>query len=458
MTWVEREIGMANFGDERLNRRAQMLLESFYSQPTASISTVCRGWSETLAAYRFFDNPKVSDAKILAPHIEATRQRMQEHATVLCVQDTTELDYTGQTETTGLGPLTYENQSGFYLHPTLAITPDRLCLGVIGSKSWARDAEHHGKRSDCKNRTIEEKESYRWIEGYREVCQLAETLPDTQCVYMADRESDIYELFAEADVQAFQADWLIRSCHDRLVLDDSCLSAELANAPELGEIEFKLPRHHQRGNTRIVQRLKAVRVELRPPQRKGDSLEPTYVTAVVAEESNPPKGEAPITWILLTNLLVTTKEQALEKVQWYLCRWEIEVYFRILKSGCAIEELQLERKERLEPALAIYMIVAWRVIYLTMLGRHCPDIPCDLVFETEEWRAVFIVATRKVPPQEPPSMNTILRMLAGFGGFLDRKHDGEPGPQTVWIGLQRSRDFVLALQAQEAMIRDGTCV
>ena len=199
-------------------------------------------------------------------------------------------------------------------------------------------------------------------------------------------------------------------------------------------------------------------MELRPPQRKGCSLEPRYVTVVVTEEIKPPKGEEPITWILLTNLPATSKKQALEKVQWYLCRWEIEIYFRVLKSGCKIEKLQLERKERIEPALSMYMIVAWRVMYLTMLGRQCPDLPCDLVFEKEEWQAVYLVATQKAPPQEPPTINTILRMLAGFGGFLDRKCDGEPGPQTIWIGLQRSRDFVLALQAREAMMREGTCV
>ena len=138
MTWVESEMELADFGDKRLNQRAITLLERFISQPTASIPTACRGWKETLAAYRFFDNAKVSDANVLAPHIAATRQRMQEHATVLCVQDTTQLDYTGQTQIAGLGPLTYENQSGFYLHPTLAITPDRLCLGVTGSKTWAK--------------------------------------------------------------------------------------------------------------------------------------------------------------------------------------------------------------------------------------------------------------------------------------------------------------------------------
>ena len=153
--------------------------------------------------------------------------------------------------------------------------------------------------------------------------------------------------------------------------------------------------------------------------------------------------------LLLTNLPVTTPEQVIEKINWYLCRWQIEIYFRILKSGCNIEKLQLEHVERLRPALALYMIVAWRVLYLTVMGRECPELPCDVVFETSEWQAVYLVATKTRPPAHPPTLNTMVRMVAGFGGFLGRKHDGEPGPQSMWIGLQRTRDFVLTLEANE---------
>jgi hypothetical protein len=452
MKWAQEEMSKADLGDLRLVQRAQLLLGRFMSQPTASIPTACRGWSETLAAYRFFDNPKVTASKLLAPHITATCQRMEAHEIVLCVQDTTELNYSGQSQTSGLGPLTYEAQRGLYLHPTLAITPQRLCLGITGYHSWAREEKNYGKRAKRSKLPIEEKESYRWIEGYRQVCELSRTLPNTQCVYIADRESDIYDLFTEGSKQSHGADWLIRARHDRVVLDDSSISEALIQAQTLGEIAFQLPAHHRRKNKKVIQRIKAVRVELRPPKRLGQSLEEVHVTVLMAQEVNPPKGEEEITWVLLTNLEITTKEQAIEKINWYLCRWEIEVYFRILKSGCKIEKLQLESTERLEPALALYMIVAWRVLYLTMLGRECPDLPCDIVFTTEEWRAIYIVTEKKVPPDKPPLLNTVLRMIAGFGGFLNRKGDGEPGPQTIWIGLQRCRDFVLAIEAREAML------
>ena len=187
------------------------------------------------------------------------------------------------------------------------------------------------------------------------------------------------------------------------------------------------------------------------PRRPDRTLPDVQISAILATEPQPPAGEAPVEWLLLTNLPVETPEQALEKLQWYLCRWQIEVFFRILKSGCRIEKLQLEKIERLEPALAFYMIVAWRVLFLTMLGRECPEMPCDAVFDTAEWQAGYIVTERRAPPDTPPSLATMVRKVAGLGGFLNRKSDGFPGPQTLWIGIQRAADFVMAMDAQRGI-------
>lgn len=452
MSWASQEMASVAMGDERLDKRAKQVLERMSDQPMNSLPTACHGWAETQAAYRFFGNKKVTAKKVLTPHQVATRERMSEHATVLCVQDTSELNYSKQAQIRGLGPLTYENQLGLLLHPTLAITTDRLCLGVLDTHMWSRDAETYGKSEHRTSKPIEEKESYRWIEGYQQVCATAKTLPNTQCVYMADRESDIYELFIEAEQQEYAADFLIRVSHDRAVLDDSRLSEQLICAPVLGEVTFELPSTHSRKRKPVTQCLKAVRVTLRQPRNKKH-LPPVEVTVLMAQELNPPEGEEPITWMLMTNLMVTTSEQAMEKMQWYLCRWQIEIFFRILKSGCKVEKLQFECAERLQPALAMYMIVAWRILYLTHLGRECPDMPCDLVFDTKEWQAIHLVSTKTEPPDQPPSLNIIVRMIATMGGFIGRKGDGEPGPQTIWIGLQRTRDFVLALDALE-YVRD----
>jgi hypothetical protein len=448
MSALAEELAAIDLGDARLNRRARLTLEKLGAHPMESIPTACGGWAETLAAYRLFDHSRVTAQAVLEPHYACTEQRMREHSRVLCIQDTTEGDYTGKNDIAGLGPLNYEARRGLYLHPTLAVTPERVPLGVLDLWSWSREAGSLGK--DQGPRPIEEKESLRWLEGYRRVSELVESLPDTQLVYVADREGDIYEVLSERAATQPCAEWLIRAERDRRLADGGKLRARLAAAPVLAETEFDLPATAKRPARRIRQQLRVARVTLKAPHRSDRTLADIDVTAVLAREVDPPPGEEPVEWLLLTNLRVETAEQALEKLQWYLCRWQIEVFFKILKSGCHIEKLQLETLERLEPALAFYLIIAWRVLYLTMLGRDCPELPCDVVFAEEEWRAVYIVAKRQPPPEIPPTLDAMVRMVASFGGFLNRKGDGFPGPQTLWIGLQRTRDFVLAMDAQRA--------
>jgi Transposase Tn5 dimerisation domain len=140
--------------------------------------------------------------------------------------------------------------------------------------------------------------------------------------------------------------------------------------------------------------------------RVGRTLPKLTVTVLLAEEDNPPPGVERLSWILLSSCRVETAAQAAELLRWYLCRWQAEIFFRMLKSGCRVEELQLEQIERLEPALAFYLIIAWRVLYLTLLGRTCPELPCDVVFALEEWQAVYIVTTRQPPPQRVPIVPT----------------------------------------------------
>jgi hypothetical protein len=444
------ELGDIALGDARLNRRARRLLQRLGDKPTVSIPAACGGWSETRAAYRLFDHPQVTAEAVLAPHIARTVERMRAHPRVLCIQDTSELDYTGKPSMQGLGPLNLELRQGLYLHPTLALTPERLCLGLLDGYTWTREPGSLGQEKDP-NRSLEEKESVRWVDGYQRVNELAETLPDTRLTYVADREADIYDLFVEAPCPESAADWLVRGQHDRVLANGKTLRQHLAAAPVLTETTFERPASHGCKARTVHQQIRAVRVTLPAPRRPDRTLPAVEITAILATEPQPPAGEAPVEWLLLTNLPVETPEQALEKLQWYLCRWQIEVFFRILKSGCRIEKLQLEKIERLEPALAFYMIVAWRVLFLTMLGRECPEMPCDVVFDTAEWQAVYIVTERRAPPDTPPSLDTMVRKVAGLGGFLNRKSDGFPGPQTLWIGIQRAADFVMAMDAQRGI-------
>ncbi len=211
--WATDEFGAANLGDRRLTQRLIKLATRFADKPTASIPGACGDWAETQAAYRFFDQSRESKRAlgwqdILAPHMAQTEARMREHPVVLCLQDSTELDFNGQS-ITGLGPLSYEAQRGLYLHPTYAVTPQREPLGVTDAWMWAREP----KAGSTKRPGLPE--SLRWIEGYERVAEAAPRMPDTRLVYVADREADILALMQRAHALGMPADWLIRSQHNR---------------------------------------------------------------------------------------------------------------------------------------------------------------------------------------------------------------------------------------------------
>jgi hypothetical protein len=451
MSALAAELAGIDLRDQRLNRRARRLLSTLGNKPTVSIPAACGGWGETRAAYRLFDHPEVSAERVLAPHIACTEARLRAHPRVLCLQDTTELDDTSKQGIAELGPLNYETRWGLYRHPTLALTPERVPLGLLDAHLWVREPGSLGEEKDP-NRPLEAKESVRWVDGFARVNALAEQLTDTRLTDIADREGDLYDLFVEAPCPERGADWLVRVPHaERLLTDGRKLRAAIDAAPVLTEITFERPATQGRRARTVHQQIKAVRVTLKPPARPDRTLAEVSVTALLATEPHPPADEDPLDWLLLTNLPVETPEQAIEKLSWYLCRWQIEVYFKVLKSGCRVEQLPLETRERLEPALAFYLDQAWRVLYLTMLGRDCPQMPCNSVFADEEWKAVYLVTQRKPPPEQPPSLDTMVRMVATLGGFLNRKHDGFPGPKTLWIGLQRIPDFVLALEAQRSI-------
>lgn len=447
MSWAEEELAEIELGDTRLNKRAQILLDLFSERPSLSIPGACNGWGETQAAYRFFSNEAIDWSAILAPHQKQTQVRMKAQAVVLCVDDTTELDFNGQ-QIEGLGRLSYEAQRGMYLHPTYAVTPERVALGVLNVQMWAREPKGKSQAEG------KEKESKRWIKGYEHVAGVAQTMEQTRLVYVSDREGDIMELMVKARDMGTPADWLIRSQHNRVMPDRVMSESETEKLWEsvesqeiLAEVCFKLQSRRQgkkkasRKAREVRQQVHVNRVQL--PDGQGGTVE---ATCVVAREIDPPEGEEAVVWRLLTNRKVTTEEAAIELINWYRARWEIEMFFDILKNGCRIEALQLSTIKRVECALALYMIVAWRIAHLMRLGRTCPDMDARLLFDEEEIQAAYLLA-KKPMPKEAPRLNEVIRQIAKLGGFLGRKHDGEPGSKTLWIGLQRLVDFIAGMHA-----------
>lgn len=262
-------------------------------------------------------------------------------------------------------------------------------------------------------------------------------------VSVGDREADIYELFDMALSQAGGAKLLVRATHDRLLAEDhEKLWAKVQNQLFSGIQQIHVPRQHQCKARTASLEVRIARVVLKPPSKKK-GLKPLTVWAVLAQEINCPDDvKEPLEWMLLTILEVTTFEQATQKLTWYAGRWGIEVYHRMLKSGCKIEERQLGCADRIETCLAVDMVVAWRVFHLTRLGREVPDVPCTAFFEDAEWEALAASKTRNpVPPENPPTLREAVRMVASLGGHLGRKSDGEPGTESLWIGLQRLDDI-----------------
>jgi hypothetical protein len=471
-------------GNKRLKHRFKKVLNTMSQKPSLKFPAGCNGRAEVKAAYRFVDNEHVTFQSILNPHHDATIERIREQTVVLIPQDTTELDVTRPNEVmVGAGPLNDSSRVGFYDHASLVFTPERLPLGVVDAKVWARDfaefdKDADQKRAERKAKPIQDKESIRWIEGYRAACQVAQEASSTLVVSLADSEGDIYEYLMEAQAAegVRKASLIIRACQNRaLVTSDEAASPksihhlreQVAGTPVLArrtvEVRKREPQSHddrKRKQPREARTaevvIRAARVTLRGPARPGGKLPDLEVNVVLVTELDPPPGVEPIEWMLLTDLPIDTVENVLTIIDYYMCRWQIEIYFRVLKSGCKVEESQLETAERFEPYLALCMIVAWRVMYVMMLGRECPDLPCDVALDEDEWKAVYATVTKKAPPSRPPSMKTMVGLIGSLGGWLGRPCDGEPGPKAMWVGMQRMTDLALGWRARADQSRNAT--
>ncbi|MGQ7846344.1 IS4 family transposase [Granulosicoccus sp. 3-233] len=445
MGWASEEFETIDLGDKHLDKRAVLLAEQFSANATKSIPDACGGWAETRAAYRFVDNPSVDFWKILGPHIEATEQRMRACPVVLCLQDTTTLDFNGK-DIDGLGPLQYEPQRGLLLHPTYVVTPQREPLGLTDSWHWAREF----RQSDGA-RPSEICESQRWIDGYERIAESAASMPDTRCIYVGDRESDMMPLMRRAAELGEPVDWLVRAKHDRALPDGQKLFSSVSAEKPIGQARFHFrPRRGVKARD-VIQQLYVKRVVL---AKETEKLAPLEATCLICREINTTEGVKPIEWRLLTNRSLSSAAEAAELVDWYRARWEIEMYFDVLKNGCKVESLQLRTLPRLEVALALFMIVAWRINRLMRLGRNLPDVDASLLFEQDEIVAAHIL-NKKSQPEKPPTLNQVVRLVAMAGGFLGRKSDGEPGAKTIWQGMERVLSFTEGMRYIRAQPETG---
>jgi len=466
MDWIQEEFGAIDCRDQRRNRRFQQVAAAWWQGVSVSVSDVCRqGWAETMAAYRLVKSKFVTLEVVLGPHQAMTLARARQEPVVLAIQDTTECDYTGKPiarqTSDGVGPLNSSTRVGLLAHVSYLVTPDRRPLGVWRCLTLVRTALQDKARTRAhKRQPLAEKESARWYAGYQAACALATQAPATQVVSLADREGDIYEIYVEAATTHTAAAWIIRACQDRAVRvvgrkNTLALRLLLGLSPLRALATCAVPAAPGRTARQAVCAVRTLTVTLRPPDRPDGKLAPVTVQVVSVRECDPPAGEERLEWVLLTSLPITELPDVLRVVQYYAARWEIEVFFRVLKTGCKVEHLQAHTLSRLLPYFGLCLVMAWRLQWLVRLGQVTPDMPCTEAFTEHEWQVIAVLATAQAPPAEAPALGTVLGWLAKLGGFVGRKQDGTPGAEVLWRGWQRIQE---AVRLYDLLPRVARCV
>ncbi len=456
--WIEEEFGRVVIFDHRLKQRLFTLAADFFAQPGELIPQTCNGSkAKTKAAYRFFENSNVDMQKLLRAHIESTIERLRSSAVILAVQDSTTLNYTMH-PAEGMGPIqtTQTTSVGLVLHDTMAFTPEGTPLGLLNVQCWARDPKQVGKSLRRHHIPIEEKESIKWLTSYRAVAEAQKLCPDTMLISIGDREADMFDLFHEATKDPSGPKLLVRAERTRSrKVEQEGLWERMDSEAVAGLLDVSVPRRSSRPARLARLQLRFAQVVLQPPTR--GNLPPQLVWAVYAREVGYKADvKEPINWMLLTTVPTEDFNDACQRLRWYARRWGIEVYHRTIKSGCRIEDRRLDDANSLESCLAIDLVVAWRVYWLTMVGREKPDTPCDQILSREEWKVLSAWATGKTAATVP-STQQAARWIGQMGGWLSRGKQDNPGTTCMWRGLVRLPNMVLGylLALQEHGIRDG---
>jgi len=322
--WSKEELSDIDLGDQRLNKRLLKLADQLAQQPQAVINQACEDWADTKAAYRFFDNEKVTPAHIISAHRNRVIDRMKRFEVVLAIQDTTEIDYTKHPGKKGLGQVGNENGKGLLMHTTLAVTPTGLPLGVLAQQIWVRSKKREQKAYQMKKLLIKEKESQKWLSALEQT--MTGIAPGVQVVTVCDREADVFEFLLRAE--QLGAAYVVRAASNRALLTTTnCLWQEVVNYPTAGELEVEVAAKKDQPARLAKVSVQYGEVELKPPQRlkkaQMEGWKPIRVWAVYAHEDYPPEGATPLQWMLLTNVAVNNFEDALERIQWYCQRWTI---------------------------------------------------------------------------------------------------------------------------------------
>lgn len=434
---VAEELARAKFEDVRLSKRLGQIARRLAESPSWSFPK-CLSSSELEGAYRFFGNAKVTPGLILSGHFEALRARAAKEVVALVIHDTTTFAFDEDGQRVGLGRLRSKGQA-FFAHTSLVLADDgsRRPLGIAALDTWVRDGEpKKGTEKD------------RWFESV----QRASSCLEGTCalVHIMDREGDNYALF---DAMLERGDrFVIRLAQDRVLEttsdDDSrkllhatarieCVVQREAklSSRAVGNRSPKQKKIHPSRKARVAALAIGGRtITILKPPKQAKTLAPSLTLNLVRVwETNPPEGEAPVEWILLTTEPIETPHDLEHVVDRYRARWTIEEYFKALKTGCSFEDRQLGDYEGLVNALAVFMPIAVRMLLLRSEAHRVPDARATLVVDDDELD-VLRAAGRRTLPQDP-TYRDVLLAIAALGGHI--KYAPDPGWQTISRGFEK---------------------
>ncbi|MBI4707709.1 MAG: IS4 family transposase [Candidatus Omnitrophica bacterium] len=449
--WVTEELQGTKLSNKAKKKRLITLTRDFFNKPASPLPLVCEGEAKLKGAYRFFADDQVKPEEILNSHLKQTIERAKKEKVVLSVNDTTSFNLSGHKATKEIGYLSSaQNQIGYLLHDTVLFTTNGVPLGVLGGQTWARDIKEYGKKKERKNKPIEEKESYKWLKSLQATARAQETAPDVQFISVGDREADVYELFELAKKQ--ELSFLVRSSQNRRTTEDIKVWDLIGKEGITGVMLVQVQDKNKKPREAELE-IRYRKVRLVAPQGKKDKGE-IELWAIRAKEINPPKGEAGLDWKLFTNIEIGNFTEACEKVKWYTTRFKIETFHRILKSGRRSEDKRLQTFGRLERCLAIDMITAWRLMYLTMSGRETPDIESNLFFNKHEIEVLKQIKYGKnYNGKQTLSLKEATKTIANLGGYISGKNR-VPGVEVMWRGLRRLEDMILGALLMKRCLSD----
>jgi len=440
--WVEKEFQEVRLPNLAKKKRVMSITRDFFASPTSPIPIACNTGAKLKGAYRFFGDDGVNSADILHSHVKQTLKRAKDYKVVLSINDTTSMNLSNHEATEGLGCLsTTPGEDGYFLHDTVVFTTDGIPLGVLDAQTWAREPEDHGKKAKRKQKRIEEKESYKWLRSLEATAGAMKEASGVQWVSIGDREADIYELFERAQQQGVS--FLVRSFHNRKVCGDTKVWEVVDREIPAGRMKVSVKGKDKREREAELEiRYREVRIE--NPKRQNEDI---TLWAIRAQEVSSPNAEEGLDWKLITNGAIRDFEQACEKVQWYTVRFRIEVFHKILKSGRRSEDRRLGSLDRLERCLAVDMITAWRLMYLTMHGRETPAVASDLFFSEQEIEVLKLIKYREeyaANKGKSLSLREANLIIATLGGFVKGK-GREPGVEVMWRGIRRLADILIGV-------------